>query len=83
MKETIPETFTYNGFIFTFLFREGKVALYEQKMANNEAIHCYEVHCIRTSKGIERLCPTTDFGKFGWSFHKLNNAKKKMKELLS
>lgn len=92
--KTIPETFKKYSYDFKLLKRTGDVAMYEQsKIVSPElTVSQYEVHIVQISKECvfkkqyyperERLATAGEFGYFGWSYQKYENAIKKFNELV-
>lgn len=93
--EKIPETFKKYGYDFELLKREGDIVLYSQSAkapGGNKRTYGYEVHKVRVSKErlfgdtvlpeCERLAGATEFGYYGWSFQKRENAEIKFKEMI-
>jgi len=82
----LPVRFQSGGFIYWQICRTDKAAIYEQRMPDGRAVF-YEVWQIRIRpayklRGIdypvsERAPGTNDWGRYGWTYHALPEAKKR------
>jgi hypothetical protein len=78
--------FEKNGFLYWQICRTDKAAIYEQKMLDGRRVF-YEVWKIRTQPAKqrgdifypaqERRPSTIDWGKFGWTYYTLQEARKR------
>lgn len=85
----LKESFSRKGFTFTLLKREGDKAIYEQKMGSK--LLAYEVIKVRRHDGYtiagvfmepsETYPSDSDWGTYGWTYTKLEQAKTKYDSL--
>lgn len=86
---TIPTTYNKDGFNHLLLHRDGDVAIYEQR--KGEFVR-YEVVIIRkytrdndfrkVEAGDEYLPCTNDWGRYGWTYITLEEAREKMSKII-
>lgn len=82
--------FTYRGFAYRQIAREGDIALFEQKKESHKRIF-YEVVKVRRHDGFKiagKTCPPAEYypsdhewGTHGWSFSDRKFADRKYQEL--
>ena len=77
--EKIPVTFSTNTFDYELIARKKRKALYRQ--VQNGKVVGYEVHTIRIRDNQEILPSNEDFGMFGWSYDKKEDAVEKFEPL--
>lgn len=84
--------FERNGFLYWQVCRCQKAAIYEQRMPDNVQHIFFEVWAIRASPerifngtlfpAKERAPANEDWGKYGWTFYTLQEARKKYEQLI-
>lgn len=87
----LPETFTKDKFTYTQVRREGDVAIYRQQKAPH-TWERFEVGIVQKHDGYviagksfepaEFWPRSEDWGKLGWTYTNLSDAKKRMATLL-
>jgi len=87
----IEKNFTYRNFEYTQLFREGKLAIYEQKLKDDGVGRWYETVIIESHNGYElagqkfppsEMYPSsTQWGVKGFTFQTYDDAMEKLKKL--
>lgn len=94
IPQRLSEKYRANsGFHYELIEREGTVAVYAQKYAENSEPIAYEIIRIQvagneTFKGkylppYERVPSPSMWGRYGWSYHSLEDAMKKFDELVT
>lgn len=87
----LPTTLTRDGFLFTQVFRDGVIAVYEQRRPDVDHPVGFEVIRIRVGKAHpkdadqspkERYPSSEEWGKFGWSYINRLDAMKQAAHLL-
>jgi len=90
--KTLPTSFIKNGFAFTQLYRDGRVAVFEKSKPGHRKPHFETVviqeHKPRIMAGVEipateGLPSSEQWGAKGWTFDRLERAMAKARSLTS